>query len=157
MYLAINLEDFSPHFVMLSEKTKNNVMNNSDFYRLYYSDCLHNSNGLYIYFTLQDLTISKYFNKLKASFDNSKNQTLIHKLQQVERKILNLFPNKRKEAIHRISEQLNNNFIKIFGEHTNFDKNKPFPVILKISGMWSDISQYGLTFRFYIVNRLLSV
>ena len=99
MYLAINLKDFSPHFVMLSEKTRNNVMSNSDFYRLYYSDTLHNSNSLYIYIILQDVSISKYFNKLKASFLNNKNKKIIERLQLIERSILNLFTNKKKTPI----------------------------------------------------------
>ena len=155
MYLAINLDDFSQHFVMLSEKTKNNVMNNSDFYRLYYSDTLHNSNGLYVFFTLRDISISKYFNKLKATFNNKVNQAHILKLQSVEKQILDLFSNKKKTPVYRISEQLNNNFIKIFGELNNSNKETSFKIILKVSGIWSDINEFGLTFRFYIVNRLL--
>ena len=155
MYLAINLEDFKPHFVMLSEKTKNNVMNNSDFYRVYYSDTQHNSNGLYIFITLQDITISKYFNKLKASFNNKKNQKLVTELQNIERQILHLFINKKKTPVFRISEQLNNNFIKIFGDTNKTNNNSVFQIILKISGIWSDVNQYGLTFRFYLINRLL--
>ena len=89
MYLAINLKDFSPHFVMLSEKTRNNVMSNSDFYRLYYSDTLHNSNSLYVYVQLRDVLMSKYFNKLKASFLNNKNKIIIEKLQFIEKSIFN--------------------------------------------------------------------
>jgi len=154
MYLAINLDDFSQHFVMLSEKTKNNVMNNSDFYRLYYSDTLHNSNGLYVFFTLRNITMTKYFNKLKASFNNNVNKEQIMKLQSIERQILDLFSQKKK-PIYRIGEQLNNNFIKIFGEINNCNKESSFQIILKISGIWSDVNEYGLTFRFYIVNRLL--
>jgi len=155
MYLAINLDDFSQHFVMLSEKTKNNVMNNSDFYRLYYSDTLHNSNGLYVFFTLRNITITKYFNKLKATFNNNVNKSHILKLQSVERQILGLFSNKKKTAVYRIGEQLNNNFIKIFGEINNCNKESSFQIILKVSGIWSDVNEFGLTFRFYIVNRLL--
>ena len=68
MYLAINPTQFKIHNVMLSDKTKNNVMENGNFYRLYYSDSLCNSNGLFIYFTLQNATIEKYFNKIKCSF-----------------------------------------------------------------------------------------
>jgi len=155
MYLAINLEDFSPHFVMLSEKTRNNVMNNSDFYRLYYSDTLHNSNSLYIYVNLRDVSMSKYFNKLKASFLNNKNKIIINKLQFIERSILNLFADKKKTPVYRISEQLNNKFIKIFGGNCFTNEDKSIQIILKISGIWSDSKQYGLTFRFYIVNHQL--
>ena len=40
MYLSIHPNQFNIHYVMLSEKTKNNVMDNGDFFRLYYSDNL---------------------------------------------------------------------------------------------------------------------
>ena len=52
MYLALNYIEFDKHFIMLSNKTRNNIMDNSDFYRIYYSDENHNSNGLYLFFNL---------------------------------------------------------------------------------------------------------
>ena len=155
MYLAINLDDFDSHFIMLSEKTKNNVMSNSDFYRLYYSDTYYNSNGLYVFFGFDNLNISKYFNKMKGSFKKSDNKHLITKLQLLEKNILKLFPIKRKSPIYRITEQLNNGFIKIFGDYEQNTGMRSFQIVLKISGIWSDVDQYGLTFRFYIANRLL--
>ena len=44
MFLAIAPSQFNIHHIMLSEKTKNNVMEGGDFYRLYYSDNSSNSN-----------------------------------------------------------------------------------------------------------------
>ena len=38
MFLIIQPKDFNKHYLMLSEKTKNNIMNDGWFYRLYYSD-----------------------------------------------------------------------------------------------------------------------
>ena len=52
MFLAISPSQFNIHHIMLSEKTKNNVMEGGDFYRLYYSDNSSNSNGLFISFDL---------------------------------------------------------------------------------------------------------
>ena len=69
MYLALNYIEFDKHFIMLSNKTRNNIMDNSDFYRIYYSDENHNSNGLYLFFNLKNVTLTKYFNKLKCSFN----------------------------------------------------------------------------------------
>ena len=65
MYLSIHPNQFNIHYVMLSEKTKNNVMDNGDFFRLYYSDNLCNSNGLYIHFSLY------YFIHIRIIYINS--------------------------------------------------------------------------------------
>ena len=154
MYLAINIDNFNSHFVMLSEKTKNNVMTDSDFYRLYYSNTEHNSNGLYVFITLMNITISKYFNKLKASFIKDENNDIIQKLKKLEKDILYKYAS-NKIPIFRINEQLNNNFIKVFGDYNDIKNLKKFNIILKISGIWSDNTNYGLTFRFYIVNNIL--
>ena len=36
MHLTIDTTQFDVHNVMISDKTKNNIMSNSDFYRLFY-------------------------------------------------------------------------------------------------------------------------
>ena len=74
MYLTIHPSQFNIHYMMLSEKTKNNVMEGGDFFRLYYSDNLCNYNGLFIYFSLKNLSIEKYFNNIKCNFYNKDNK-----------------------------------------------------------------------------------
>jgi len=152
MYLAINPAQFNIHYVMLSDKTKNNVMENGNFYRLYYSDHLCNSNGLYIYFTLHNAIIEKYFNIIKCSFNNQDNAHVIEIIKLIEQQIL------RKSAltknhIYRIEEQLTNQYIKIFTDKmVNYGKNSKLELVLKISGIWDDFTSCGVTFRFYLTN-----
>ena len=154
MYLAIRPSQFNKHNIMLSEKTKNNVMEGGDFFRLYYSDQLCNSNGLYIYFVFKNVTIEKYFNKIKCTFSETENQDTILQLKSIERDILHHMPFV-KECIYRIAEQLNNKYIKIFSDkQIDFGKNKKISIVLKISGIWNNYSSCGLTFRFYVINRL---
>ena len=64
MFLSINSGDFNPHYIIISEKTKNNIMAGSDFYRLIFSDEYVSTNGLFINFDLKDINIEKYFNKI---------------------------------------------------------------------------------------------
>ncbi len=152
MYLAINPTQFKIHNVMLSDKTKNNVMENGNFYRLYYSDSLCNSNGLFIYFTLRDATIEKYFNKIKCSFNNQDNTHAIEIIKSIERQILNK-SGIMKNYIYRIEEQLTNQYIKIFTDKmVNYGKNSKLELVLKISGIWDDFTSCGVTFRFYLTN-----
>ena len=43
----------------------------SDFHRLIFSDEVYSTNGIYINFTLKNITIEKYFNKIKCIFEKS--------------------------------------------------------------------------------------
>ena len=157
MYLAIKPSEFNIHYMMLSEKTKNNVMEGGDFYRLYYSDALCNSNGLYIYFSFNNISIEKYFNKIKCIFSLENNREIIHLLKKIEYSILHHVSFGHKDISYRISEQLDNKYIKIFTDkHIDFGKNKKLDVVLKISGIWNNYNACGLTFRFYVVNHPLS-
>jgi len=152
MYLAINPKQFNIHNVMLSDKTKNNVMENGSFFRLYYSDNLCNSNGLFIYFTLQNATIEKYFNKIKCSFNNTDNVKIISILKSIEQQILAKSA-LNKKFVYRIEEQLSNQYIKIFTDKmVTYGKNSKLELVLKISGIWDDFSSCGVTFRFYLTN-----
>jgi hypothetical protein len=157
MYSSIDYINFDKHFIMLSGKTKNNIMENSDFYRVYYSDEFHNSNGLFLFFTLKNINLTKYFNKLKCSFDKRKNAHIIHSFTFIEREILQLCPNKKTKSVNRIGEQLENGFIKIFAEtpHVSLGNSPSCNFLLKISGIWNNDKKHGLTFRFYIANRQL--
>ena len=153
MYLAIDPSQFNINFMMLSEKTKNNVMEGGDFFRLYYSDSICNSNGLFIYFSFKNINIEKYFNKIKCNFSQRENSKIIQRLKQIEKDILGQIPFKHREQIYRIEEQLSNGYIKIFTDKiVDFGKNKNMDIILKISGIWNNYTSCGLTFRFYIVN-----
>ena len=67
MFLSIKTTDFNPHHIIISEKTKNNIMVGSDFHRLIFSDELVSTNGLFINFKLKNINIEKYFNKIKKT------------------------------------------------------------------------------------------
>ena len=88
MNLAIKTNEFDPHNIIISEKTKNNVMNESDFYRLIWSNEYCSTNGIFIYFNLKNVRIEKYFNKIKCVFENNKeNQDMITYIKSIERLI----------------------------------------------------------------------
>ncbi len=43
----------------------------SDFHRLIFSDEYCSTSGIFITFSLENVTIDKYFNKIKCQFQNS--------------------------------------------------------------------------------------
>jgi len=141
---------------MLSEKTKNNIMSDGWFYRLYFSDEEGTSKGLFLGFELKHVTVEKYFNKLKCTFDHTQNANIIGFIKAVEKSILDIMPEKRnKKPTYRIEEQLQNHFIKIFYNNQqsmpkNYDSVK---LLLKISGIWTGTKEYGVTFRFFFIRQ----
>ena len=147
MFLSIIPYNFNNNNIILTEKIKNNIMDEGFFQRIYYSTEDYTSNGLILFFSLDNVVIEKYFNKIKCFFNKKKNETIINQLINIENKLL--YNNSTK--ILRISEQLQNGFIKIFYEkcHT-LGKLNSINLILKISGIWSNDTESGLTFRFYI-------
>ena len=154
MFLIIQPVDFNKNFLMLSEKTKNNIMNDGYFYRLYYSDEYGTSKGLFLGFELQQVSIEKYFNKLKCGFNTNGNSNIIGFIKAIEKSILDIIPEKQgKYPTYRIEEQLQNGFIKIF---YNTNQNTPtkytsVKLLLKISGIWTSAKEYGVTFRFFFI------
>ena len=156
MFLIIQPKDFNKHYLMLSEKTKNNIMNDGWFYRLYYSDEEGTSKGLFLGFELKNVTVEKYFNKLKCTFDQKENANIIGLIKAVEKSILDIMPEKHsKKPNYRIEEQLQYNFIKIFYNHQqSMPKNyNSVKLLLKISGIWTSAKEYGVTFRFFFIRQ----
>jgi len=155
MHLTINTEQFNPYNVMISDKTKNNIMSNSDFYRIYYSNDNFTLNGVSICFKLSNITIEKYFNKIKCNFeDNNFNRNEVESIKKIEKIILNKYNEINTNKIYRIDEQLSNRFLKLFDENKiNVGTYESIQFQLKISGVWSQsqTSEYGLTFRFFVI------
>jgi hypothetical protein len=141
---------------MLSQKTKNNIMNEGHFYRLYYSDEYGTSKGLFLEFDIKQVNIEKYFNKLKCSFDTGTNNNIIEFIKSIEKTIVGLLPERSgKSPIYRIEEQLQNGFIKIFHNNAQVvpSKHATVKLLLKISGIWTSDKEYGVTFRFFFIRR----
>lgn len=153
MLIVLRPDQFHNEYIMFSDKTKNNILTGGDFYRIYYSDPYFTSNGLFIVFSLKNVKIERYFNKIKCTFDKVKNRKIISFIKNVEQKLLEIAPPQTKIPTYRIEEQLNQNYIKIFSEDkidpVNLDSAN---ILLKVSGIWTDESNYGTTFRFFFNN-----
>ena len=157
MYLTIRSNDFKINNVIISDKSKNNVIENSFFYRMYYSNDLVSMNGIYIKFNLYDLEIEEYYNKIKCNFSryDDRNKFLIRQLTTIEHEILKNYIQLTQNPVYTIREQLMNYYIKLFHKENNrlIGKLSSVSVILKISGLWLTNKEHGLTFRFIIVDK----
>jgi hypothetical protein len=153
MYVVLELDDLNINNVFYLEKVKNTVMDNSDFLRIIYSNELFTLNGIFIKFKLNLKTIEKSFNKYKCLFDVNQHSDILLKISTIEKNIMykQLFANKM--PVYRISEQLNNGYLKIFNEIDSTSDTYEF--ILKIHGIWENEFEYGLTYKFITPNAKL--
>lgn len=145
MYLVLELDELNINNVFYNEKVKNTVMDNSNFSRVIYSNELFILNGIFVKFNLNLNAVEKSFNKYKCVFDIKTHNDIILKISTIEKNLIerHMLPNKT--MVYRISEQLNNGFLKIFNEAKCMENNE---FILKIYGIWENEYEYGLTYKF---------
>ena len=145
MYLVLELDNLNINNVFYHEKVKNTVMDNSNFFRIIYSNELFMLNGIFVKFNLNLNSIEKSFNKYKCLFDIKRHSDPIFKLLTIEKSLMERHASSNKTPVYRITEQLNNGFLKIFNEVECKEKNE---FILKIYGLWENDCEYGLTYKF---------
>jgi hypothetical protein len=145
MNIVTTLDQYDNNSVYFSEPIKNNIMNDGYFLRIIYSTPLFILNGIYISININHITIEKYYNKFKCSFDTHLYKDLIEQLYIVEDNIIKKINIKGKIPQYKIHDQLKNGHIKIFSE--NIDKNNNL-FLLKIAGIWETDLFYGLTYKF---------
>tara|TARA_Y100000591_G_scaffold332963_1_gene372712 strand:- start:2222 stop:2713 length:492 start_codon:yes stop_codon:yes gene_type:complete len=158
LFLSSSIKDIQLNNIICYDKIKNNIMSNSYFHKLVYSDELCSFNGIFFMFTMKNVNIEKYFNKLKCTISNDKeNLATIKDILSLEKSILNSFSSKLNKYTfsYRIMDQLNNMCIKLQNQKiTKYTNYKEVTFLIKISGIWSSIDnkEAGLTFKFFIIN-----
>jgi hypothetical protein len=149
MILTKTLEQYNDDSVIFCEAIKNNVMNDSHFIRILYSNEIMTLSGIYLVLCINDLTCEKYYNKYKCSFNTITHLNIIEKIKMIEKNILLKLNLPNKTPQFKIYEQLKNGNIKIFHEIPTNIKSR---FVLKISGLWETQYSYGLTYKFVFVN-----
>jgi hypothetical protein len=120
-------------------------MADGNFIRILYSTPIFILNGIYLSISINQISVEKYFNKYKCSFDISSHLIIINKIRNIEDGILRKINIKGKVPQYKIFEQIKNGNIKIFSD--NIEKiNNMF--LLKIAGIWETEHNYGLTYKF---------
>ena len=145
MNILKTLEQYDDDSVYFCDPIKNNIMNDGNFIRIIYSTPIFTLNGIYLSININHLTIEKYYNKFKCSFDTNLYKDLIDKLQTIENNIIKKINIRGKIPQYKIYEQLKNGNIKIFSEDISKINNT---FLLKIAGIWETDMYYGLTYKF---------
>jgi hypothetical protein len=149
MNIAKTIEQYDNNCVILCDPIKNNIMNDGTFIRILYSTPKFTLNGIYLFITLNNITCEKYFSKYRCFFNILLHEHLINKLKIIEENILGKYQITDKIPQYKIYEQIKNGNIKIFNDIGN---KSTCSFILKISGIWENQTNYGLTYKFVKVN-----
>jgi len=151
MLVALKNNDFMIKNMYINEKVPNNIIKDSDFFRLSYNFNNIILNGTYLFFELQNVKMENVFNKVKFSFSQKDNKQIIEYLNLIEKQIICFFQElelvEGKIPILHIHAQLKEGFFKIFS-----DKDFTNKFVLKISGLWSNKREYGVSYKFFSIN-----
>ena len=145
MNIVKTLNQYNEDCVYFCDPIKNNIMNEGIFIRILYSTPFFVLNGIYISINMNHITIEKYFNKFKCSFDVSLYKDLIEKIYTLEKNIIDKINIQGKIPQYKIYDQFKNGNIRIFSENIEKQTNT---FILKIAGIWETEINYGLTYKF---------
>jgi hypothetical protein len=146
MNIVKTLDQYDENCVYFCEPIKNNVMNEGNFIRILYSTSTFVLNGIYLLLNFNDISVEKYYNKYKCSFNVNMHKEIIESVKTLEENLLKKITIKYKFPQSKIYEQLKNGNIKIFSD-ANF-KQQSNTFLLKISGAWETDTHYGLTYKF---------
>ena len=149
MNIIIDIDEFNKDNIFLQEPVKNNIMDDSKFIRIIYSNNIFSINTLYIGFNLHIVQLENYFNKHKFVFNVKQNTKAINQMKSIEESILDKIFINNKKPVFRLYEQLNSGNIKLFKDNLKSHKiNSDNEFIIKISGIWDNEYEYGITYKF---------
>lgn len=146
MNVVINEDKFDISNIYYTTPIQNIVMDNSYFVKLIYSNEHIMISGLYLLLQLKITSKENYFKKIKITYDISNNKDLLYKLYEIENQILNKYGNPKKQR-KIIYETLNVGSIKLFPNNETDTIPVTNSFILKISGIWENDTEYGLTYK----------
>jgi len=149
MNIVIRIDQYDDKSIYFCEPIKNNIMNDGNFIRILYTNPQVTLNGVYLFIKLNDVVCEKYYNKYKCNFDVVNHSDIIDNLKVIEENILKKIDIKEKTPQFKIYEQIKNGNIKIFNDIGNKSSSS---FILKISGIWETLSNFGLTYKFVKVD-----
>ena len=154
MNIAIPVNQFNINNVFFQEAIKNTIMDDSNFIRIIYSDDICMFNGICLVFVLHITHVDKSFNKFKCNFDNMLSNNIIQTISKIEYDIISKYNANmkiNKQPVFRISDQIKNESIKVLSINNSINNNSSThraTFMIKISGLWSNELEYGLTYKF---------
>ena len=146
----------SSNHLHFSEPVQNAVINDSCFVRIIYSDGDVSLTGIMIPMYFSSVTIFKSFNKNIIMYDLHSHRDMISKICDLEFSILDrynrflkMYQNSHKFPVYNLTTQLRSCSVKLFDD---IDKQMDdCNIVLKISGIWENDREIGITFKFILL------
>lgn len=147
MYIIHNVNDFNKECVYFANSTDNTVITDGKFTRIIYSTNLYTVNSILFNIKFSNLKFEYNYTKYKCCYDPVSNKNIIDKLIYIENAILESISNTKK-PVYNIKNQILTGCIKFYepSKHTTIKE-----VILKISGIWENTNEFGLTYKFMLL------
>ena len=162
MNVAISVPNFNVVNSTLLDSKKNIITTDGIFTKIIYSTPLFIMNGIFFYFPITVDNIINSNGRFFINFNpNSKNNSvIIRDISNIEEHILDFYKKTNlvdKNKTLLLKNQLNTGNIKVYKDsndnltNTNFT-NKQF--ILKISGIWENKFDFGITYKFIVATHI---
>ena len=144
MNIVLTLDKINIDNIYYQEPIYNTVMENGEFIKIIYSDNNVMIIGLHILIPIKPVVIDKYYNKFKLTYDlKHSNSDMFKKIYNLENDILNKYISKKNKK-KVLYDFINTNKIILFSNTELYDKNN---LIIKISGIWENETEYGITYK----------
>jgi len=134
--------------------SKRNIIMDGKFSKINYSDTNITLNGIFLSTPFQVKNFENIMNKYILKFDtfNETNIEISRKLIQIEKMLIDNYiitNSSKKRPFYLLREQLENGSVKLYRDCNILNSNISKPVfILKISGIWENNENIGLTYKF---------
>ena len=163
MNLAMDINDFNIHSVLLLDSKKNMIMD-GNFVRILYSDSFCSINGVYLLLPLdtrndclkhayetdcafkKGIGTKKYIVKLKP---NDPNTNSVNKMILIEEQLLDFYKEymrSEKAPCYSLRDQIYNESLKLYRNQNAYRPRNITEHILKISGIWETSTHFGITY-----------
>jgi hypothetical protein len=134
--------------------SKRNIIMDGKFSKINYSDKNITLNGIFLNTPFHVKNFENIVNKYILKFDtfNETNMEISKKLIQIEKMLIDNYiitSSPKKRAFYLLREQLEFGSLKLYRDLNISNNNTSKPVyILKISGIWENNENIGLTYKF---------
>jgi hypothetical protein len=148
MIITLYMDDLNYDYIDFLEPRENKITNGV-FTKIIYSNSIFTMSGLFFYFPINITNINNNYNRTFINFDITQelNKQIIYYLSTIEERVLNMYNfSKNKDLKFLLKEQLHSGYIKIhsIGNTQNTIDSK---YIVKISGIWENEKNIGITYK----------
>jgi len=146
--LVLPITEIIPEYIYYLD-SKNNMLMDGIFTKVIYTNEWFTMNGLYINLPIEMQCIDTNNNyKQTVFFSVSQYSTLLHQLDLLEQNILSKYipTDKNKHKSFLIMQSLKLGYFRIL-KGDNFPTKKITGFVLKISGIWENANEYGLSYK----------